>query len=69
MTMLTHPGNAFKPASYRSGRPDTVDTTTIADFAMLKRLCLRALGLLLAFGAVAGIVALKSAVFLSRINY
>ena len=67
MTMLTHPGNAFKPASYRSGRPD--DATTIADFAMLKRLCLRALGLLLAGGAVAGIVALKSAVFLSRINY
>jgi len=69
MTMLTHPGSEFKPASYRSGRRDTADATTTADFTMLKRFCLRALGPLLAGGAVAGIIALKAAAFLSRINY
>jgi hypothetical protein len=68
MTMLTHPGNVFRPASCRSGRPDTADTTTFADFATMKRFCLRALGLLLAGGAVAGIIALKAATFLSRIS-
>jgi hypothetical protein len=69
MTMLTHPGSEFKPASYRSVPGDTAGTTTIVDLAMVKRFWLRALGPLLAFGAVAGIVALKSAIFLSRITY
>ena len=69
MTMLMHPGSEFKPASYRPGRQEIADTNTIADFATLKRFCLRTLGPLLAFGAVAGIVALKAVVFLSRINY
>jgi hypothetical protein len=65
MTMLTHPG---KPASYRSGSQVTARTTTIADLAVLKRLCLRALGPLLASGAVAAIIALKTAIVLLRIG-
>jgi len=69
MTMLTHPGSKFEPASYRSGPQDTAGTTTIVDPAVLRRFCLRALGPLLAGGAVAGIIALKAAIFLSRINY
>ena len=67
MTMLTHPGSA--PASYRSEPRETAGTTTIFNFAMLKRFCLRAVGPLLAGGVVAAIFAVKAAVFLSRINY
>jgi len=36
---------------------------------MLKRICLRALGPLLAGGAVAAIIALKTAIAFSRIGY
>jgi hypothetical protein len=68
MTMLTHRGNEFKPASYRSGQQHTAGTT-IADFAVLKRFWLCALTVLLAGGAVAGIIALKTAIALSRISY
>ena len=68
MTMLTHPGREFKPAPYRSGQRHTAGTTT-ADFAALKRFCLCALTVLLAGGAVAGIIALKTAIALSRISY
>jgi len=65
MTMLTHPGS--EPASYLPGRLETAGTT--ADLAVMKRFCLRAVGVLLAGGAGAGIIALKAAILLSRINY
>jgi hypothetical protein len=67
MTMLTHPGSRFEPASYRSGRRDTAAPTTT--LAVLKRFCLRAVGPLLAGGTVAGIIPLKAATFLSRVHY
>lgn len=63
MTMLTHPGS--EPASYRSG-PRDIAGTTIVEYAMLKRFCLRAVGPLLAGGAVAGIIALKTAAYFWR---
>jgi hypothetical protein len=69
MAMLTHPGSKFQPASYRSGRRHTAGATTAADFAMLKRFCLCALTVLLAGGAVAGIIVLKTAIALSRISH
>ena len=69
MTMLTHPGSEFKPASYRSGPQNTADATTIANFGMLKRFCLCAFTVLLAGGGVAGIIAFKTAIALSRISY
>ena len=69
MTMLTHPGDRPEPASHRSGRWNTDVPTTPANLAMLKRFWLHAVGLLLAGAALAGIIALKAAIFLSRINF
>jgi len=69
MTMLTHPGSEFTPASHRPARRHAVNAMTAAYFPTLTRFCLRALGPLLAGCAVAGIVALKASIFLSRINY
>ena len=69
MTMLTHPGSAYKPAPDGVESQDATGTTPIADLAMLKLFCLRALGLLLAGGAVAAIIALKAAIALSRVSY
>ena len=65
MTILTHPGR--KPASWRSGRREAAGTT--ADPVVLKQFALRAVGVLLAGGAVAGMIVLKAAIVLSRINY
>ena len=69
MTMLTHPGSEFTPASHRPGQRRAVNATTAAYFPALARFCVRALGPLLAGCAVAGIVVLKASIFLSRINY
>ncbi|MBR1228693.1 MULTISPECIES: hypothetical protein [unclassified Bradyrhizobium] len=66
MTMLTHPGSRFKPASHRSGRRAP---TTTANLAMLKLICLRAIGPLLTAVAIAGVIVLKAAVFLSRVSH
>ena len=64
MTMLTHPGS--ESASWRPARRAAAGTT---NRAVLKQFSLRAVGVLLAGGAVAGIIALKAAIFFSRINY
>lgn len=63
--MLTHPGSRFKPASHRSGR--RAPTTT--NLAMLKLICLRAIGPLLRGVAIAGVIVLKAAIFLSRVSH
>lgn len=62
MTILTYPRGGFEPASCRSGRRDTAT-------AVLKRFYRRALGPLLAGGALAGLIAIRAAIFLSRVNY
>jgi hypothetical protein len=66
MTMLTHPGSRFGPASHRSGRRTP---TTTAKLDMLKLICVRAIGPLLISVAIAGVIVLKAAVFLSRVNH
>jgi len=65
MTMLTHPGGRLEPASCRSARRDTAAPS----HTMLKRFCLRAFGPLLLGGALAGLIAIRAAIFLSRVNY
>ena len=70
MTMLTHPGSRYKPASYLSGRPEISGAITGGGpIAMLRRFCLSALVVLLIGGGVAGIIALKTMIALSRISY
>ena len=70
VTMLTHPGGRYKPASYLSGPPKISGAITRGEhIAMLRRFCLCALVALLIGGGVAGIVALKAVIALSRINY
>ena len=68
MTMLTHTGNRFKPVSYPS-RPRDIAAPVGAHLAVFKRFCLFALAVLLAGGGVAGIIALKTAIALSRLTY
>lgn len=70
MTMLTHAGGRYKPASYLSGRPEISGAITGGGhIAMLRQFCLSALVVLLIGGGVAGIIALKAMIALSRISY
>jgi hypothetical protein len=70
MTMLTHSRGPFETASYSSGKRDNVRAGAAqAHLATIKRFCICALTLLVAGGAVAAIIALKTAVYLSRLNY
>jgi hypothetical protein len=70
MTMLTHTGGRFKPARCSSGGRDIAATGPAnARMAMIKRFCLCALTVLVAGGALAGIIALKAAIFLSRLSF
>ena len=66
MTMLTHSRDRFEPASRRSGR--VVPATTV-DLATSRLFLIRAFGLLLMAGAVAGVIALKAAIFVSRLSH
>jgi hypothetical protein len=68
MTMLTHTGNRFEPASHSSRRRDTA-TPAGAHLAVFKRACLCAFTALLVGGGVAGIISLKTAIALSRLSY
>lgn len=70
MAMLTHTRGPFKPASYSSGGRDTVAKGLAnAHLAIIRRFCKHALTILIVGGAVAGIIALKTAIALSRMNY
>ncbi|MEH2562780.1 hypothetical protein [Bradyrhizobium sp. AZCC 2289] len=70
MTMLAHTGGPFKPARYSSGGRDITGTSTAnARLAMIKRLSKFALAVLTVGGALASIIALKAAIFLSRLNF
>lgn len=70
MTMLTH---TYGPAERTQYSPETRDSAQAgasrARLATIKRLCLRALAVLMVGGALAGIIALKAAIYLSRLNY
>lgn len=70
MTMLTHTGNRFKPASYSPGRRDTAGATPVgAHLAVFKRFCVCAVAVLLAGGAVTGIIAIRTAAYFWRFPY
>lgn len=70
MTMLTHSDVQFKTARYSPGAGDTAATgTTNTHLAMIKRFCICALTCLMVGGAVAGTIALKTAIALSRLSY
>ena len=67
MTMLTHTRNRFKPASHSSGRRDTPGATPVGvHLAAFKRFCVCAVAVLFAGGAVAGIIAVKTAAYFWR---
>jgi hypothetical protein len=70
MTMLMHARGPFKPAHTSLGRQDTVDAGAVeARLAMIRRCCRCAVTILLAGSTLAGIIALKAAIFLSRLNH
>jgi hypothetical protein len=70
MTMLMHTRGPFKPASYSSGERDTAGTgITNAHLAIVRQFCRYALTMLIVGGVVAGIIALKAAIALSRLSY
>jgi len=70
MSMLTHAGGRFKPARCPSGGHDIAATGPAkAHMATIKRLSKFALAVLTVGGALAGIIALKATIFLSRLNF
>lgn len=70
MTMLTHTGGPSATASHLSDGGDTARTgTASAHMAMLKRFGIGALATLMIGSVVVGIIALKTAFALSRLNY
>lgn len=70
MTMLAHTGNRFKPASYSSGPQHTAGATPVgAHLAAFKRFCMCAVGVLVAGGVVAGIIAIRMAAYFWRFPY
>ena len=70
MTMLTQARGPFQRPTYSPERQDAA-TPGAAEVhvAMIKRFGICALTTLLAGSALAGIIALKAAIFLSRLNY
>jgi hypothetical protein len=70
MTMLTHTGGSFRPARLSQNRQDAGGVvTTSANLAMIKRFCIGAVTVVAAVGALAAIVALKAALFVSVFHY
>jgi hypothetical protein len=70
MTMLTHTGGPFKPARYSQGRRSVAGTATAnAHLPMTKRFWMGAVTVLIAGGAVAGVIALKAAFYFSHFSH
>jgi hypothetical protein len=72
MTLISHSSaqteNPFRQARHASaGRVAAVATD--AHLTAIKRFCLFAFAILLAGGTVAGIISLKTAAYLSHLNY
>jgi hypothetical protein len=68
MTLLTHSGRPFERAPYSSAKREQTGAAN-AQLAMIKRFCLIALTSLLVLCAVGGIVALKTAAYLSHFTH
>lgn len=70
MTMLTYNRSPFERAHHPSETQDAVETAEAnARLADIKQFCICAVSILLAMAAVAGVIALKAAVYLSRLNF
>jgi hypothetical protein len=70
MTMLIHTRGPLERTPRSSVGRKTVRTgLAAARSATIKRFCVRALAVLAAMGALAGIIALEAAFYLSRLNY
>ena len=68
MTLLTHIGRPYERAPYSSARREPTGTTNVY-LATIKRCCLIALTSLLAMSAVAGVIAVKTAAYLSHFSH
>ncbi|WP_426533852.1 hypothetical protein [Bradyrhizobium sp. McL0615] len=68
MTLLTHTGRAFERSPYPSVKQAQMSAAN-AQLAMIKRVCLIALTSLLALSAVGGIIAVKTAAYLSHFTH
>jgi hypothetical protein len=68
MTLLTHSGRPFERAPYSSAKREQTGAAN-AQLAMIKRFYLIALTSLLVLCAVGGIVALKTAAYLSHFTH
>jgi hypothetical protein len=70
MTTLAHTGASFKPARYSSGGRTMAGTATAnAHLPMIKRFWIGALTVLMAGGAIAGVIALKAAFYFSHFSH
>jgi hypothetical protein len=70
MAMLTHTRGVFERAAPTPVSRHTVPTTAAkAQLAAIKRFALCLVTVLVATGALAAIIALKAAIYLSRVNY
>jgi hypothetical protein len=70
MTMLMHTRDPLERAPSSPERRDTVKGGAAqAHLATIKRFCICALVAVAAGGALAAIIALKAAIYLSRFNY
>lgn len=65
MTLLTHTGRPFERAPYSSAKREPTGAANV-HLATIKRVCLIALTSLLALSALGGIIALKTAAYLSH---
>ena len=68
MTLFTHTGRSFEEVHCSSAQRDQPAAAN-AHLAMIKRFCLIALTSLLALCAVGGIIALKTAAYLSHFTH
>ena len=70
MTMLTHTHGPFERSSYSPQQRDAARAdATSTRLAAIRRLCLCVCAALLGGSAVAGIIALRTAIYLARFNY
>ena len=78
MTMTTHTSGRLQRTPSPSARPTSFEARAVAEdlaarraahLAMIRRFCRIGLTILLAGGALAGIIALKTVVYFLRYNY
>jgi hypothetical protein len=68
MTLLTHTGGPFEPAPLSSAKRELPGAAN-SHLATIKYVCLLAAIFLLALSAVGGLIALRTAIFVSRLSY